>query len=142
MAKKLFDFDAEFRLGIDLVDNEHIKLVDMLNTVHALLSEGKRDEARQYFNETLSGYVVEHFSHEEKFMEDIGFPFIEEHRKIHENFKKSFHELKPRIESYDETAFRNALNDTFTWIIAHIGKTDRRYAAFYLSKDAGETAQP
>lgn len=137
MAKKLFDFDAEFRLGIDSVDNEHVKLVDLLNQVHTLLGEGKRDEARQYFNETLSDYVIEHFANEEKFMESIGFPSLDEHRKIHENFKRSFHELKPLIESYDEAAFRKALNDAFTWIIAHIGKTDRKYATFYFSKGSG-----
>lgn len=134
MAKKLFDFDSEFRLGIDLVDNEHIKLVDMLNEVHVLLSDGKREEAKQYFNEMLSGYVTEHFANEEKFMESIGFPLIEEHRKIHENFKQSFHKLKPLIESYDEAAFRNALSDAYTWIITHIGKTDKKYAVFHLAK--------
>lgn len=134
---KMFDFDAEFRLDIDLIDNEHIKLVDMLNDVYALLGEGKRDEARQYFNETLSSYVNEHFSNEEKFMVSIGFPYFNEHKKIHENFKKSFHELQPLIESCDEAAFRKALNDAFVWIIAHIGKTDKKYAVFYLSKGAG-----
>lgn len=137
MGKKLFDFDAEFKLGIDSVDSEHIKLVDMLNDVHALLSEGKRDEARRYFNETLATYVNEHFANEERFMESIGFPFLDAHRKIHENFKNSFHELQPLIASYDEAAFRKALNDAFTWIIAHIGKTDKRYATFYLSKNSG-----
>ena len=133
MAKKLFDFDAEFRLGIEQVDNEHVKLIDMLNTVHELLSQGKRDQAKAYFNETLSGYINEHFSNEEKFMESFSYPFLEEHRKIHENFKKSFYELKPLIESYDESAFRKALTDAFTWIISHIGKTDKKYATFYLS---------
>ena len=137
MAKKLFDFDKEFRLGIDLIDNEHVKLVDMLNEVHSLLSEGKRDEARQFFTETLSGYVIEHFANEEKFMESIGYPSIDDHRKIHENFKKSFQDLIPLIESYDEIAFRKALNDAFTWIIAHIGKTDRKYATFYFSRGNG-----
>jgi hemerythrin len=137
MGKKLFDFDTEFKLGIDSVDSEHIKLVDMLNDVHALLSEGKRDEARHYFNKTLASYVNEHFANEEKFMASIGFPFLDEHRKIHENFKHSFHELQPLIESYDEAAFRKALNDAFTWIIAHIGKTDKKYATFYLSQNSG-----
>jgi hemerythrin len=137
MAKKLFDFDAEFRLGIDVIDNEHVKLVDMLNEVHALISDGKKDEARHYFSETLSSYVNEHFANEEKFMESIGFPGIEEHKKIHENFKKSFGELKPKIESYDDTAFRSALSDAFTWIVGHIGRTDRKYAKFYLAQAVG-----
>jgi hemerythrin-like metal-binding protein len=137
MAKKMFDFDAEFKLGIEMIDNEHVILVDMLNQTYALLGEGKKDEARQYFTETLSGYVDEHFAHEEKFMESIGFPSVEEHKKIHVGFKQSFYDLKPRIESYDDAAFRNALNDTFTWIIAHIGKTDKRYATFYRAQNAG-----
>jgi len=40
----------------------------------------------------------------------------------------------PLMESCDEIAFRKAINDAFTWIITHIGKTDRKYAAFYFSK--------
>jgi hemerythrin len=134
MAKKLFDFEAEFRLGIEVIDNEHVKLVDMLNEVHALISDGKKDEARHYFSDTLSCYVNEHFANEEKFMESFQFPGIEEHKKIHENFKKSFDELKPKIELYDETAFRSALSDAFSWIVGHIGRTDRKYAKFYLAK--------
>lgn len=136
MTKKLFDFDAEFRLGIAQIDNEHIKLVDMLNEVHFLLSAGKREEARLFFSETLSAYVQEHFANEERFMAGIGFPNLDAHHKIHENFKNSFQELKPRIESYDEAAFRQALTDAFTWLITHIGKTDRRYATFYFSQNA------
>jgi hemerythrin len=133
MTKKLFDFENEFRLGIDEIDNEHVKLIDMLNEVHRLISIGERDQARQYFGETLSSYVNEHFTNEEKFMESIQFAGLEEHHKIHENYKKSFQQLLPLIESYDEAAFRAALSDAFTWIINHIGKTDRRYAKFYFS---------
>jgi hemerythrin len=136
MTSKLFDFDAEFRLGIESVDNEHIRLIDMLNEVHNLLSLGKKDEARQFFGETLSGYVNEHFANEEKFMESIGFPQFEDHKKIHENFKKSFQELMPQIENADDAAFRKALSDAFTWIITHIGKTDKKYAAYYFSRNA------
>jgi hemerythrin len=134
MAKKLFDFDSEFRLGIESVDSEHVKLVDMLNEVHTLLSEGKRDEARRHFNEALSSYIDEHFANEEKFMEGIGFPHLAEHKKIHENFRQSFYGLRPLVESSDDVAFRSALSDAFTWLIAHIGKTDKKYAIFHLEK--------
>jgi hemerythrin len=136
MTKPLFDFDAEFKLGIDAIDQEHIKLVDMLNQVHAFLSENKRAEARQYFVETLANYVDEHFAHEEQFLASIDFPQLTEHQKIHAQFKKSVRDLSTLIESGDDGAFRQALNESFTWIIAHIGKTDKRYAKFYLTKDA------
>jgi hemerythrin len=134
MAKNLFDFETEFRLGIENVDKEHETLVNMLNQVHNLISEGKREEARSYFNETLTLYVNEHFSNEEAFMESIGYEHLEEHKKIHQQFKDSFQDLKPKIDSADDAAFRNALNDTFTWIINHIGRTDKKYANYLKNK--------
>ena len=137
MTKPLFNFDAEFKLGIDAIDQEHVKLADIFDRVHTLLNEGKRDEARQYFVETLSNYVHEHFANEEKFLAEIVYPQPDEHKKLHANFKQTIRDWKPLVESSDELAFRKTLNDTFTWIIAHIGKTDRRYAKFLLSQDAG-----
>lgn len=68
-------------------------------------------------------------------MEKIGFPQLEEHRKIHANFKQPVEETLPEIDTLDDAAFRSALTDTYTWIISHIGKTDRRYAIF--TKAAG-----
>jgi hemerythrin-like metal-binding protein len=130
----MFDFDKEFKLGIEAVDKEHVKLVDMLNEVYALLGEGKRDQAYRVFSQTLASYVDEHFTNEEQFMESIGFPYLEQHEKVHANFKDSFQELKPAVESQDDQAFRKALSDTFTWIITHIAKTDRKYADFYASQ--------
>ncbi|CAK0751162.1 Bacteriohemerythrin [Gammaproteobacteria bacterium] len=136
MSKKIFNFEKEFKLGIDIIDNEHVILVDMLNDVYSKIKEGNKSEACKSFNDTLAAYVHEHFANEEKFMEEIGYPDLPGHRKIHENFKKSVEKLKYQIELCDETAFRNALNDTFSWIINHIGKTDRKYALFYLAKKA------
>jgi hemerythrin len=127
---QLFDFENEFKLGIDEIDREHATLVNMLNDVHSLIKEGKKEEARNYFRQTLTAYVVEHFANEEKYMESIGFPQIDEHRQIHTNFKHSFVVSLPLLDSYDEAAFRNALTDTYTWIINHIGKTDRKYAIY------------
>jgi hemerythrin len=142
MAKDLFNFEAEFKLGIETVDQEHVKLVNMLNAVHRLVTDGKKAEAIEYFSLTLARYVVEHFAHEEQFMASIGFPQLEDHARIHENFKKSFVQSLPRLASYDEAAFRAALSDTFTWIINHIGRTDRKYAQFYLAQAKSAPVQP
>ena len=134
----LFNFDDEFKLGIEAADIEHGKLVDMLNHTHELLREGRREDARDYFNKTLSSYVHEHFTNEEAFLKSIGYPELEMHQKIHANFRKSVEELAPKIENADNAAFRQALADTFAWIISHIGKTDKKYAKFYFEKQAGQ----
>ena len=133
---KLFDFNAEFKLGIDGMDNQHIKLIDMLNEVHELLADRRENEARVYFADSLSAYVNEHFSSEEKFLQSMGYTDFEQHKKIHDSFKRSFQELAPSIRTgSDDESFRKALSDTYHWIINHIGKVDRKYASFYLSKN-------
>jgi len=128
---KIFDFDSRFRLGIEEVDKEHAKLVDILNRVGQLLDEDSYRDAAEHFTENLSEYVNEHFANEEKFMESINYPDLETHKNAHKNFQDSFYELKPRIEQYDEDAFRKSLLDTFLWLVSHTGKTDRDYADYY-----------
>ena len=132
----IFNFDDEFKLGIEAADIEHGQLVDMLNRTYELLREGKREDARNYFSKTLSAYVHEHFRNEETFLKGIGFPELEEHKIIHANFRKSVEELSLKIESADDVAFRQGLADTFTWIINHIGKTDKKYAIYYHQRQA------
>jgi hemerythrin len=134
LTTPLFNFETEFRLGIPEIDDEHVRLVNMLNEVHELIRTNEKEKAGRYFKETLSGYVGTHFSHEEDFMEKIGFPQLEEHKKVHAIFRRSMEETLPRIDSLDDGAFRNALSDTYTWIINHIGKTDRKYANFLQAK--------
>jgi hemerythrin len=130
LASPLFNFEQEFKLGIPEMDEEHIVLVNMLNEVHEFIRTGQKVKAGQYFKDTLAAYVATHFSDEEAFMEKIGYPQLNEHRTIHANYKQSVEEILPKIDALDDAAFRSALTDTYTWIINHIGKTDRRYAIF------------
>lgn len=136
VAATLFNFDSEFRLGIPEMDNEHSILINMLNEVHEYIRNGEKVKAAVYFKQTLAEYVGTHFSNEEVFMEKIGYPQLDDHRKIHANYKQSVEEILPKIDALDENAFRDALTDTYIWIINHIGKTDRRYAIF--AKAAGK----
>lgn len=138
MAKQIFDFDAEFKLGVDSVDKEHVILVNMLNTVHLMIDQGNKQQAIEYFSLTLANYVTTHFANEENFMRTIGYPQVDEHAKVHENFKITFRTALPHLATYDDVMFRAALTDAFIWIINHIGRTDRKFAQFYQAKLHGE----
>ena len=134
MAETLFNFEKQFKFGIDEVDSEHIVLVEMLNRTQELLNQNKRDEALNYFNETLSAYVHEHFSNEEAFMASFNFPDLNKHKIIHSNFRRSVETLKPKIAAGDNAAFRQALRDTYMWVLSHIGGADKKYADYYLEQ--------
>ncbi len=130
MTANLFNFDDEFKLGIPEIDAEHAALINMLNEVMNLNRKNEKDKARLYFQETLSRYVVDHFAHEEAYMQKIGYPQLDEHRKVHENFKQAMFRYMEQFNPEDHAAFRGALMDAYSWIINHIGKTDRKYVGF------------
>jgi hemerythrin-like metal-binding protein len=68
---------------------------------------------KKYLNSALAEYIDVHFTNEEAFMEEIGHPHLEEHKKVHEQFKENFYSLQPLINS---------------------GDSDKRYAKFYKEK--------
>lgn len=78
---QLFNFDNEFKLGIDQIDMEHAGLVNMLNEVHSLIRSNEKEKARAYFRDTLSAFIGQHFAHEEAFLQEIGYPQLDEHKK-------------------------------------------------------------
>ncbi len=131
MTYQMFDFNAKFVLGIEEVDRDHKELVDMLNKVSALLDEDQLQEAIECFTQKISTYVGIHFAREEAFMEEIDYPGLEKHIEAHRNFQRAYDALKPKIEMYDENAFRKSLLDTFLWLVSHIGKADKEYADYY-----------
>lgn len=130
----LFNFENEFKLNIPEVDREHEQLINTLNRTYELLNAGKRDEAHILFTQTLSEYVHEHFTNEEIFMKSFHYPKLEDHKTTHANFRSSFERLAPKIAMDDDAAFREALSDTYAWIISHIGTTDKRYAQYYFER--------
>ncbi|NPB07057.1 MAG: hemerythrin family protein [Aquificae bacterium] len=124
----------ELELGIPEIDEQHRRLVEMLNEFYRELEEGHKHEAARRFFEELEQYVNEHFTYEEAFMRKIGFPELERHRKTHELFKKLVKEELKRYESGDEKALREAVALALSWLYTHITRTDRKYAEYLKEK--------
>ena len=142
MMTHFFNLESEAKLGFSKIDNEHSRIIDMLNHTTTLLREGKPKQARIYFKDVLSFYVYEHFVNEELFMESFNFPDIEGHKKVHENFRNSFEKTKALVETYDDTSFRQVLSDTFIWTSSHIGRVDKKYIEYYFEQNLAEKKTP
>ena len=84
-------WSKELELGIPEIDEQHKKLIDLINLFYTEPEESKKVER---FLTELEDYINYHFSYEEAFMEKIGFPELPTHRKAHSMFKKIFAEKK------------------------------------------------
>jgi len=130
----MIEFDDTLLTHVDEMDEQHRRLVALLNNVHKLLKEGKREEAVRLFAEQVVAYAEYHLSEEEKFMEKIGYPELEQHKKIHEIFRTEIYNLAPLVEKGDPQAFRQALSYAWGWLYKHIAKTDKKYGIYAMEK--------
>ncbi|MEJ7556296.1 MAG: bacteriohemerythrin [Aquificaceae bacterium] len=130
----LVKLTEDLKTGVEEMDKDHQMLVDYLNEVYALLREGKKEQAIRIFKEELLHYVNWHLTREEKFMEAIGYPELEAHKKTHEMFRKVIYDLSSRLENGDAEAFREALAIAWGWLMTHIGKTDKKYGEYAKEK--------
>lgn len=91
------------RVGNDQLDADHKKFIALLNLTERGLQQKDVAPAIEIFEE-LQEFVETHFPAEESYMQQVGFPEIEEHRKEHEALAYRFYVLQGR--------FRAALNDS------------------------------
>nr|BDT28811.1 bacteriohemerythrin [Bacteriovorax sp. HI3] len=139
-VKKLqqFVWSDKLMLGVDKMDDEHKILVNKINILVDALSAQyvKKDKITLYNSfKDLAAYTREHFSHEEKFMESIGYPQLNSHKKIHEK-------LLEQVGRYGEQIEKGTLDDqkliSFlrNWLISHIMGVDMQYAGHYHEEKA------
>ncbi len=133
-----FVWNDKLMLGVGAMDDEHQILVGKINALIDAMSLQyiKADKIALYnaFKD-LASYTREHFSHEEKFMETIGYPQLNSHKKIHEK-------LLEQVGRYGEQIERGTLDDqkliSFlrNWLISHIMGVDMQYAHHYKEDQA------
>jgi hemerythrin len=130
----MIEFDDNLLTHVEEMDKQHMRLVELLNNVYELLKEGKKEEAIELFKREILSYIEYHLSEEEKFMEKIGYPELDNHRKAHDIFRREVYNLCTRIEKGDPEAFKQALSYTLGWLYNHIAKTDKKYGIYAKEK--------
>lgn len=130
---KKFVWNDRLALGAPEMDDEHKILIEKINTLVETL---QREEGRQNPEkllppfQDLAAYTLEHFSHEEKFMESIGYPQLDSHKKIHRKLLEQVGSFGEDIKNrrLDDVKLVSFLNN---WLLSHIMGVDMQYAKHY-----------
>ncbi|MFC1552650.1 bacteriohemerythrin [Candidatus Latescibacterota bacterium] len=124
------NWDDALSINISTIDNQHLKLFEMINNLHAIVKSGQGDKAIKPVLNSLIRYVKYHFTDEEKWMEKYDYPMIEEHKKEH---RKYISEIKVFIKNYKNNSpllARDILISLANWYREHIIKNDKKFGAF------------
>jgi len=132
---KLYTWDDSYSLGIPVLDKEHKKLLNLLNTfLTAIHTKDEKSTIKSTFDSLLE-YTDVHFTNEETFMAEHNYPDLKEHKKEHIRLTKEIAQLNK------DYVFSNTIADfLIAWLTNHIMGTDKKYAEFILARspDAGQ----
>ncbi len=131
-------WDERFVIGIKEVDEQHKKLVDLINELYdAVKNPEKSMEVIDRVLKELIDYAHYHFSTEEKLMEQYNYPELEMHKKQHNAFKNKVQKfLEERESSPDQK--RNLTLEVMKflkdWLILHIMGVDKKFGPYIITK--------
>jgi diguanylate cyclase (GGDEF)-like protein/hemerythrin-like metal-binding protein/PAS domain S-box-containing protein len=137
---ELFPWNLNFDTGIAVIDEQHKKLVSLLNDLaNRLTYQSDNSCLNSVFNE-LVNYAVYHFQTEEaiwhQFLPDS--QLETEHKKKHSNFIIEVQKLKQEEEN---TSLEQVISDILSflshWLVCHILDSDKRMARIVQAIQAG-----
>lgn len=118
----------DLAVGNTFIDNDHQKLIDMVNRLHALMAEGKGKDVIGKVLHNLITYTREHFRREEDLMRSLRYPDLDAHYEEHEKLLKQVLDLHQKFENGTATLSVQVLHFLRDWLINHIGKSDKQLA--------------
>ena len=136
-----FIWDERYMTGETVVDAEHQKLVNIINSV---VEKGSKEASTEIVDETLSqlvNYAVVHFGHEEELMRHTGCDprFIAAHIEIHREFARQV--VKMREFSGVGAGTEDLLRFLTSWLAHHILGVDQAMARQIQKIRAGGAAE-
>ncbi len=123
----MYEFTDDCLIHIEQIDNEHRQLFALLNESIAMVSEVS-DVTTIYKNliAKLKDYAINHFAHEEAYMESIHDPELRLQRLEHAAFTKKINSFA--LDTSSPEAAKESLNELLKylvrWLYRHILSSD------------------
>lgn len=127
-------WDSRFSVGIPVIDQQHMKLVDYINELHDAMKIGKAKDVLSEIIRNLVNYTNTHFTTEEKYMNTNGYPGFQDHKKEHAEFVNKVTEFQKNFNNGSSSVSIDIMNFLRNWILNHILVEDKKYVPFFQEK--------
>ncbi len=125
--QSLIQWNKDYKLGIESIDKQHIRLIQIINNFYTKFEQGLAGEELKKYLEQLFDYTQYHFSFEEELFSKINYHKKNEHTKEH---KDIIHKLQAFNEKYRKgnvTVSYDLMNFLKAWLSHHIKMIDKDY---------------
>jgi hemerythrin-like metal-binding protein len=131
MAYRKIEWTDDLRLDVEALDNDHRKLISLMNAMSAACFTGVEDYILNKVMAELVDYTHSHFVREEASMEHHGYGGLAEHRQEHRKLIAQLDGILAQVKAAGQVGMGGELMDLLSeWVIRHILESDRRFADF------------
>ena len=123
-------WDHVLSIGIDEIDDDHRRLIEIFNLLNHSVAEGETQEYLEAVLEELINCTIWHFSHEERLMLKYGYKGLTEHKTEHQELIQSVKELQQNILQTGRLEASEDLEFLERWLTQHILVDDMRLGSY------------
>lgn len=117
-------------VGVKTLDDDHKKLVDMINELVDGITSNRRQEALSQVLDNLIHYTRFHFRREEEYLTRTGYSATDHHIKKHRELIRQVTDLQARFKSGGPSLLSLEVMKFLTeWLTHHIMVEDKSYRA-------------
>jgi len=127
-------WDNKYSVKVKEMDEQHIKLIGMINNLHDMMKTGKSKEFVAPLLKDMLAYGKEHLSKEEAYMKKYNYPGYDKQREQHVEFVNKIVDLQDKYEKGNLLLSMEILKFLNTWFVNHICNMDAQYATFFNEK--------
>lgn len=132
MMLNKIEWNDEYLLGINEIDNQHKKLLKIANELYDLIvdSEEAYKNTLSVVLKKLTDYTIYHFSNEEAFMSEYGYTGTATHKISHDSFIAEVNSQIKLLTTANKESAEKFYVYIVNWVLMHIAKADKIWAKF------------
>jgi len=128
-------WNENMSVGVKVLDEDHKRLVAMINELHDGLKAGHGKDALGKILDTLISYTKSHFAREEQFFARTGYPNSAVHKKEHDDLTRQVLEVQAKFKGGATTGLSlEVMAFLKNWLTNHIQGSDKKYGPYLNSK--------
>ncbi len=130
----LMQWGPQFSINVQQFDNQHKRLIEMVNQLNDAMNSGKGHDALKSILDGLIQYTATHFADEEKILAQQNFPDLEQHKLAHKELVKTALELQKKFHGSSSALSGEVMNFLRNWLVNHIQGVDKKYGVYLNGK--------
>ncbi len=131
----LMEWSDKLSVGIKSIDDEHKKLVGMVNDLFDGVQAGRGKELLGPILDGLIAYTKTHFANEERYFAQHHYGEAVAHKAEHDALAKQVLDVQAKYKAGANAALSmEVMNFLKNWLVKHILGSDKAYGPFLAGK--------